>query len=670
MAVATSEVETMKAHHLEHSLAQAVKDLREIVPRLVAQLQMAGDAGISAWRALIDKKLLPKLSPDFPLVASICGGGSSGKSSLFNALIQENVSPTGGAAGINRRILISANAERFQDTDGFVALFQRFGFQPEALEDKNILLRPGHAQFVRNAQTPSHLILLDTPDFDTGLQGDYVNRKTARQALEVSDILIYIFTNANYNNRDNTDFISDILTGIGTRKCFLVYRVYAGYTDEEIMEHAGTVAKNLYGKDASEQVLGIYRADEDNRVAAGETFMTPRPVGEGTMALMAAMARLDRDLIRRSIMSSILRDVVKKAAEVSAQAEASLLSLHLYRDALQIWQSHCVRQALKRFPMDILLKRFMALWHTTDPRHVKWMRKAGHFIDWPIRTAVKTVKWFRGKDVRPPENEAQAHSRYAAESSGDLLTAANELWRKLMDPEISVTLAASDPASQQMLETFNKLEVALQRESMNNPHQMRDSGNGKRIFNIKAHPAVHNKDGTVDADDWRSAIQSILASKDMLFDTSGQIDRDLEKLVVQFRERMGWLEKIGQTFSAFLNVLPATVAVTYILSTGDPVGAAGIKVKLSGLFGVKDLYALVALPATSGLRKADRSQLEALMASIAKTWIDNKLETIKEIFEETISGEILAKADQCLKESALSVRKLNQAIRDCSTTEK
>ena len=49
--------------------------------------------------------------------------------------------------------------------------------------------------------------LISIPD----LKGTYINREVARQALEVSDVLVYIFTNANYNNRDNTDFISEIL---------------------------------------------------------------------------------------------------------------------------------------------------------------------------------------------------------------------------------------------------------------------------------------------------------------------------------------------------------------------------------------------------------------------------------------------------------------------------
>ena len=83
---------------------------------------------------------------------------------------------------------------------------------------------------------PTNVVLLDTPDIDTGARGEYHNREQARLSLESADLFIYIFTNATYNNRDNTDFIARMLTGMGTRPCFLVYRVYASYDVDEIAE--------------------------------------------------------------------------------------------------------------------------------------------------------------------------------------------------------------------------------------------------------------------------------------------------------------------------------------------------------------------------------------------------------------------------------------------------
>jgi len=649
----------------QHPIEQDIKTLREIVPQLVGQLRLDNDVDITTWQSLIDKKLLPKLAPDFPLVASICGGGSSGKSSLFNALIQDNLSPTGSTAGINRRILISGNADNFSDDNRFEDLFNTFGFRPEPLVNKNDLIQQGNARYVLNLQTPSNLILLDTPDFDTGLKGTYLNREAARQALEVSDVLVYIFTNANYNNRDNTDFISEILTGIGVRKCFLIYRVYASYPDEEIIDHAGTVAENLYGSEAANHVLGIYRADEDNRVAADEVFMDLQSVRSGGVPLMDALASLDREEIRLDLMSSILGDVLEQAGDISSRAGVSLLELGLYRNALQTWQSHCVHQALKRFPMDIVLKRFMEIWHRTDPSHIRWMRKAGRVIDLPIRAAVNTVKWIRGRESRLPDSEKNGQVRYSEETMDDLLTAANDLWRKFIDSEISVSLVNTDPVAKEMHEAYQKIETRSKLFTKVNPHQIRVSPNGGWDFIIKAHPSIFDTERSSGSGELRPAIASILSSTEKLLDTSGQIDRDLEALVETFRKRMNLLSKIGQTFSAFLNVLPATVAVTYILSTGDPVGAAGIKVKLSGLFGLKDLYALVALPATSGLRTADRAQLESLIGPIAETWLNHKLDVIQTIFQDTISGETLEKVERIYSDSDQCINDLNRLLANC-----
>ncbi len=653
----------MNMSYLNGSLLAQIETLRETLPVLIESLKL--DVDIAAWKSTVAKKVLPKLAPDFPLVAAICGGGSSGKSSLFNALIQEHASPTGGTAGINRRILISGNSRLSAGKKDFAALFEMFGFRPKPLRDINDLTRPGEACFILNARTPENLILFDTPDFDTGFKGAYQNREIARQALDVSDILIYIFTNATYNNRDNTDFIADILTGIGTRKCFLVYRVYASFSDNEIRDHANTVARNLYGQASTHQVLGVFRAEEDNRVAADQMFMKVRSMEADNLPLVTALARLNRDKIRLELMRSVLQDVVKRADAICHRADIALAELGLYRNALQAWQSQCVQQALKRFPMDTVLKRFMVIWHRSDPAHVRWMRKAGRVIDLPVRAAVKTVKWFRGQDARSAEKPPNRQARYVEETKEDFLTAANDLWRKFLDTDISVAINATDPVAKQMSADLEKIRIQHDRNSSICPHQMRIAPDGRWVFRIKAHPAMVHASAIPSPAEWRSSIESLLSDTRAWLEPSDSIDRDLERLVGTYRNRMNLLAKIGQTFSAFLNVLPATLAVTYILSTGDPVGAAGIKVKLSGLFGLKDLYALVALPVTTGLRKADRAQLEALMGPIAKTWLNHKLEMIQTIFEDTISGRHLATAAKIGIQSKNQLEKLHNVLSAC-----
>ncbi len=653
----------MNTPKLKSSLGEEIETLKYNLPALIDSLKL--DVDVSAWKSNVDKKLLPKLSSDYPLVAAICGGGSSGKSSLFNAMIQEHASPTGGTAGINRRILISGNKRLTTSNKEFGDLFENFGFRPKPLKDKDELTRPGDARYILNDTTPENLILLDTPDFDTGLKGAYLNREIARQALEVADILIYIFTNANYNNRDNTDFISDILTGIGMRKCLLVYRVYASYADEEIKQHAETVAQNLYGQAWTQQVLGVYRAEEDNRVAADEIFMKAEPVGKDDLPLMASIAALERDKIRLELMKSVLNDVLQTANDIYQQANISLAALDLYRNALQTWQSQCVQQALKRFPMDIVLTRFMEIWHQTDPAHVKWMRQVGRVIDLPVKAAIKTVKWFRGQNSQAAQNSRKRSEQFAEKAKEDFLTAANDLWRKFMDADISVAISSNDPVAKKMSADLETIRQYHQGHASVCPHQMQITSDSRWIFNIKAHPAIIDAGAFPDAADWRARIESKISDAKILLEPSSSIDHDLEGLVHTFRNRMNIFAKMGQTFSAFLNVLPATLAVTYILSTGDPVGAAGIKVKLSGLFGLKDLYALVALPATTGLRKADRSQLELLMGPIAETWLNHKLEMIQIVFEDTISGQSLDSAEDIGIQSKKQLNGLKKALEAC-----
>ncbi len=72
--VEVQEGELLMVKQLQQPIEKEIKTLREIVPQLVDQLRLDNDVDITSWQTLIDKKLLPKLSPDFPLVASICGG--------------------------------------------------------------------------------------------------------------------------------------------------------------------------------------------------------------------------------------------------------------------------------------------------------------------------------------------------------------------------------------------------------------------------------------------------------------------------------------------------------------------------------------------------------------------------------------------------------------------
>ena len=656
------EIPTMKNLY-KQNLNDSLRKLRRDIPRIADMLRFGRGKDVDKWANIVDGKLLARLSPDFPLLATICGGGSSGKSTLFNSLVGEAFSPVGGSAGINRRVLVSAHKELFSRTEDISSLFEPFGCLPDTLKDKKDLTVPGCPLYVVSDAVPQNLVLMDTPDFDTGAKGVYMNRDVARQALESSDILIYVFTNSNYNNRENTDFISEMLTGIGMRKCFLVYRVYPSFKEEEVREHAMTVARNIYGREADRYVMGIYRADEDNAVAAGRRFMALRPVPNKDSSFMNALKTIDSRALRLELLSSILKDALIKAREVRDLAKISHDELCLYFDILLTAQSHCVNEALQHFPMEQVMKRFAEIWMSTDPTHVKTMRKTGRLIELPFKvlfgTARRVKNKLSGTEIVDPTID------FIDKIEEDLLNAVNSMHYSVVNPEISVSATLKDPVARRMLETVKRIRAGKDLKDIQNPRVAASDGMGTLTFFVATHPVVFQEQKKLQDSDWKSAVQSILSRRDVITQLSDVIEQDLKELADSLRSRMGVWAKIRQTFSALLNVVPATVAVTYILSTGDPVGAAGIKVKLTGLFGLHDLYALVAIPATTGLKKADQKQLDAMLGPIVQTWLNNKFKEVQDLFEQEITGGIIRVAKDVMDESENLINQIEVNIKAC-----
>jgi hypothetical protein len=533
------------------------------------------------------------------------------------------VSPAGGRAGINRRVLASVNDQLLLKADFLPALCELLGGSCRILDDPKELMQPGEPLYFSHPSAPQSMVLLDTPDIDTGSRGAYTNRQAAQMSLEASDIFIYIFTNATYNNRDNTDFIARMLTGIGTRPCFLVYRVYAGFSNDEVRDHARTVASNMYGLEGDRHVLGIYRADEDNAVAAGEKAMSLRPVTASPPELSAALASMDSTQLRQRLLLSIYADAVRHAGQIAGHIRAGRENLQRYIEVIRKIQHRCVQQALSHFPTDRVLRRFAQIWLDSDPAHIKFMRRTGRIVEWPYKTIVKAVKLIQP----PPQGAAvgpQGDQDPAKALEIDLLNAANQLYQQSLEQRIE--------AGGRKAEVQPVLEPARQR--------LREK-------------------------DWKTTLAMIQEQTGMILSWSQQLENDLKKLADDLRRRMGLFDQVRQTFSAMLNVFPATAAITYILSTGDPVGAAGIKIKLTGFLGLHDLYALIAIPATAGMKSADEAQLEEMLAPVARTWLQHKLQAVDQLFEDQISGDLLNSARSVDQRLAQMDTQIEQALARC-----
>lgn len=607
---------------LDTATIEALRDLRRLLPEAVQVLGLDSADLLRAWTQALDVKLLPRLAPDFPLVAAVCGGGSAGKSTLFNSLAGQPISPTGGRAGLNRRVLAALHQNHAAQGDVLNVLARSFGNALQPMEESGQLVTPGPPLYWSSPSMPAQVVLLDTPDIDTGARGRYTNRDAAGQSLEASDIFIYIFTNSTYNNRDNTDFMARMLTGIGTRPSYLVYRVYLSFSDDEVRAHARTVAQNIYGAGHEKFVLGILRSDDENSVAAGEKPMTLRPLVPGECDLATALGRLDPLKLREQVLGSMLTDAMEQADGFVRQAQAARDDLDRYATVLTGVQRQCVRQALSHFPSDRVLRRFAQIWLKSDPGHIKFMRRTGRLVEWPYRTLLKVVRHSRAPH---PAESASSEGRDPVKMLEiDLLTAANQLYQKTLDQRIQD-----------------------ERQS------------------AEAHAVVRSAQEQLRRKDWKATLGEIQAQKALILSWSDQLESELKALADNLRSRMGLMDQIRQTFAALLNVIPTTAAITYILHTGDPVGAAGIKVKLTGIFGLKDLYALIAIPATAGMKKADQRQLEMLLAPVARAWLEHKLQAVETLFETQITGQVLDAANSARSRADELIREARQNLSAC-----
>jgi hypothetical protein len=456
-----------------------------------------------------------------------------------------------------------------------------------------------------------------------------------------------------------------MLTGVGRRKCFLVYRVYPSFSAEEVEEHATVVARNLYGDAAQEMVLGVFRVDEDNAVAAGRAPAVLKPVREGRPGLVQAIREIDAPALRLDLHRSVLADALQSARALVDHAQRSCDWLDLYVDTLRTLQSRCAQEALRHFPMDRVVRRFAEIWMNTDPSHVRFMRRTGAVIEWPLRQiagAFRKIASGTGATGGPSSEES-----YTERLNEDLIAALNRLHTRLISPELSVTAPVDDPAVQRMKKTLQQIGPFVPAAGSSS---LRDrSRPGWVEMKVPVHPCLSSAQEALRRRDWSSLLADVVSRKEEILAFSEGVERELLALADGFRERMGMWDKLRQSFSAFLNVLPATAAVTYVLSTGDPVGATGIKVKLTGLFGLKDLYALIAIPATSGLKKADQAQLENVLGPIAKAWLDEKLQTVQDLFETEVTGPILTEAVQVLEDSRSRIVRIREQLEIAATGE-
>jgi len=621
---------------------KALRETRNSFPELIKSLAINEDEKIKSWKNTLDTKLIPQMDPDFPLMVAVCGGGSSGKSTLFNSLIKKHVSSTGGKAGLSRRVLVAIHPEQLKKERFLNNLFKPFGTIPKELKEKKELTELGDPLYVADECVPKDIILLDTPDFDTGHDDKYANRDIAQSVLEASSVLIYIFTNATYNSLANKQFLSKMLRECGCKKSILIYRCYESYEYENVIEHTETVGKHLYEEEYKKHVLGVYRTNDHNEIAAGNKFMEFNAVNSKFEDIHELLKSLDPRTLRKDELDSSLNEYISFLENVSSNAKESLDELEMYVNVCKIEESHAIANALKEFPILDFTQKLAKEWEATSPKPIKWLRNTGKVVCAPV----KGLFWVAKKFKKTLSNEkSKKDINFKDVFSKNLLNSANTFRNSLLSDSIVVEASIHDKDVKEIIikiDKINKSEFKYEKFASN--------------YNIftKTHNALKKekkKIQEINLDNLSDNYEQIAEEIQVL---PGDFEKDISKVIKEFRENMGKGKKIREILFASLPALTIIGSVVFVFATAGT-GALG-------LFGLGDLYALIAIPASVGLNKADRDQLQKLIQPVFDKWFVQRRDKIKLFLREAISGSFFDESNKQQDKNGKLINEIDKSI--------
>ncbi|HNV70047.1 MAG TPA: 50S ribosome-binding GTPase, partial [Candidatus Ozemobacteraceae bacterium] len=169
-------------------------------------------APLERARFFLRERLLPEVRGGLrlPLVALICGGTNTGKSTIFNALVGRASSPSGGTASLTKRLIASGADATLQalvqERKDWVLLPIDTLKQPE---------RPDSTLYSIDLTMPAGLpLLIDSPDIDSS---DQTCHRLTRRGLAFADLLIWVTTQQKYRDDAGIAFLDEALSLTATR---------------------------------------------------------------------------------------------------------------------------------------------------------------------------------------------------------------------------------------------------------------------------------------------------------------------------------------------------------------------------------------------------------------------------------------------------------------------
>ncbi len=602
----------------------------------------------------LERSIIPQLEADCPLLIAVTGGGSTGKSTIFNALAAKKASAAGPRAGFTRRMVAAIHPKVAADERKMALLFERFraNARPRKLEAPDEAFQNGDPVYVECPNVPEHLVLIDTPDFDTGTREGFTNRESAKEILDVADAILYIATNATYNNKANSDFVREILSEVGLRKVALLYRFAPVFDDEIVKEHMSVLLSNLYPDErtAKESCIGVWRIDESNDVAAGVCEPVIRPLAGGAR-LLDALAALDPTKTRANVMRTTIEDALRCAESWVGECKTAAWKFEAYRDALRFQTSAVCRECLAMSPQRDILRVFAEEWSNAQP----WAVRNGH---WLSRTVIRVFK----KKVPDKGNESDFRTKFRK----TFLKNAGFLQNSREPPGCHIKFPRTDSDMQPLVGIL----VELARKDPNSysiVEDLREIGEKKtrmEVYSAKvARPQLPVTANSKELSPGEVLSRMADEATEVMGETES-IRPEIRELVRSIREGMSFWKSAKEWLSASLDTVAVVGSLTYVAATGDAFTGGA----LLSMFGLNDLVAVPALGAFLAANgNIDRKAAERQIAALFTTWAQGKAGDIRVILEGGITGADIAACDNQCKRLNESLEKLGGALQSART---
>lgn len=664
---------------------EPLKILRKRIPEIVGLLSLESSVDLHKWQHTLDGKILPRLDPDFPLLVAIAGTANSGKSTLFNSLVDGKAAKAkiGPKPGLTRRALVGIPSALLKRQDFLKELFHPLGVMPEPLQEVTELQIPGRPKFVSSDRLPENIVLMDTPDFDTGDKEGYFNRENSQRILAASDVLIYIFTLTGFG-KTNTDFLSDILTGVGQRKSVLVHRLSSVHPDEVARTNTDNIAQLLYDKFHEQYVLGRWRADESNDVVSGDSPMPLRSL-DGKGDILSFLSALKPRELKREQWLSAMADVIQHGRTLVKECELSLSMLELYRHAVEQAQTSTVLKCVDRFPLEDYRKLLQEEFYSTAPWYERGIRRTTRVLNWAPEKAYGLVRRLAGGKSTPINGAHDDTSTNAAQAN--LETAVTEFYEDILNQDITAVVQTRKDGRDEPLADYVREKVDRCHElwdqlgySASKPSRkvVQNSANTYiTTFSAPAHPALQLARERLQEMNWQKSLEAITseAMSKLTRLISDSEDGLFELIKLQAQEarcNMSNWESIKETLSAAGTLAPAALGIIYVCATGDPFGGKAIAgfggaAAPIGILGANDLLALAALPAVHQLDQESRKRALKLLQPVFEKWHHSRVNELQSVIMTYVSGQLITTAREVETKADSLIAEIRSALQRLAT---